>query len=125
MERVLEALEMILETKEEELKNVNGYIESLRKNRDAMKIRVNALDLSIVGQEKIINELAEKGNSDADAIMVLHRETKHFVAGELNKTKDTDLVIEHKISDLVMVASDLVLDIKEITAFVKKERRSS
>lgn len=123
MERLLEALELVVDTKESELRNVDGQIKILNSNRESLKVRLNALELSIIGQEKIISELNEKGKSDADPIMVLHRETKQFVKDELIKSKFKDFTLEQTIVDLVLIATDLKMDIKEIKAFIIKERR--
>lgn len=122
MERVIESLELVLDMKEEELKNINCFLSTLRKNMSSNKLRSNALDLSILGQDKIIKELNENGSSDVDEIMVLHRETRRFVISELDQVKTDEVVLNHKINDLVTIATDLILDIKEIKAFILKER---
>lgn len=123
MERVIEALEFIVDQKESALFEAEAELKSLGEEKRLLMTRIDVLKASNSSMSSVINQLVKDGKCEADSLISVHRISRKHANDDLMIALENLKSVNDLISTTGELVSDLYLDIDEIKSFLVNHRQ--
>jgi len=122
MQRVVEALEYVLDEKETLLKESKVQLERLGREKVGLDFKLGMTQVAYGITNGMVNSFLIGGKSETDPVVMMQRASRKELFDEIGLIVDAQKAIVKVIAEVGELVCDLEIDVDEIRAFVRAHK---